>query len=101
VKLVVQEAETAALQSWLESQEGETFFASQLARIELVRTVARAAPDRIDLAREVLRGLALLRVDDEIVEAAENLSRATSRASRVKLPRLTETNAPCSPTACR
>jgi predicted nucleic acid-binding protein len=25
VKLVVQEAETAALQSWLESQEGETF----------------------------------------------------------------------------
>lgn len=80
VKLVVQEAETAALQSWLESQEGETFFASQLARIELVRTVARAAPDRIDLAREVLRGLALLRVDDEIVEAAENLSSAILRS---------------------
>jgi len=74
VKLVVQEAETAALQGWLKSQEGETFFASQLARIELVRTVARAAPDRIARARQVLLGLALLKLDDEIVEAAENLS---------------------------
>ena len=74
VKLVVPEAETAALQVWIKSQEGETFFASQLTRIELVRTVARAAPDRIDRAREVLRGLALVRLDDEIVAAAENLS---------------------------
>lgn len=73
VKLVVQEAETAALQSWIQSQEGATFFASQLARIELVRTVARVAPDQIDRAREVLRGLALLKLDDELVEAAENL----------------------------
>lgn len=28
VKLVVQEAETAALQGWIKLQEGETFFAS-------------------------------------------------------------------------
>jgi uncharacterized protein len=73
VKLVVREAETAALQAWMKAQNGTTFFASQLLRIELVRTVARTAPDRIDRAREVLEGFALVRVDDEIVEAAESL----------------------------
>jgi [acyl-carrier-protein] S-malonyltransferase len=37
---------------------GTTFFSSQLARIELVRTVLRVAPDRLERAREVLSGLA-------------------------------------------
>jgi uncharacterized protein len=73
VKLVVREAETVALQAWMKEQSGITFFSSQLLRIELVRTVARTAPDRIDRAREVLEGFALVRVDDEIVEAAESL----------------------------
>lgn len=73
VKLVVQEAETAALQKWMKSQERETFFASQLVRIELVRSVVRTAPDRIERAREILAGLALVKIDDAIIEAAENL----------------------------
>jgi predicted nucleic acid-binding protein len=80
VKLVVQEAETAALQGWMKSQEGKTFFASQLVRIELVRTVARATPSRVERARDVLRGLTLLKIDDEIVETAESLSPAVLRS---------------------
>lgn len=73
VKLVACEAETVALQTWMRSRAGETFFSSQLARIELVRAVKRVVPGRLDRARDVLRGLALVKIDDEVVEAAENL----------------------------
>lgn len=80
VKLVAPEAETLALQAWMRAQQGKTFFSSQLARIELIRAVLRAAPDRLERAREVLRGLALLRIDDEIVGAAEGLAPAALRS---------------------
>jgi uncharacterized protein len=80
VKLVAHEAETAALQQWMSARASETFFSSQLARIELVRAVLRVAPDRIDRAREVLRGLALVKIDDEIVETAERLPPAVLRS---------------------
>jgi uncharacterized protein len=73
VKLVVPEAETVALQTWMKARGGTTFFSSQLLRIELLRAVARTVPVRTDLAREVLKGFALLRIDDEIVEGAEAL----------------------------
>ncbi len=73
VKLVVREAETVSLQAWIRSRAGETFFSSQLARVELVRAVKRAAPDHLDRARGVLAAVALLRIDDQILEAAENL----------------------------
>lgn len=80
VKLVVPEAETASLQAWMRSQRGEAFFSSQLARVELIRVVLRVAPDRLERARDVLRGLALLRIDDEIFEAAESLPPAALRS---------------------
>ncbi|MCG5056168.1 MAG: type II toxin-antitoxin system VapC family toxin [Myxococcales bacterium] len=73
VKLVVREAETLALQTWIRSRAGETYFSSQLARVELIRTVKRAAPDRIERARGVLAALALLKIDDQILETAESL----------------------------
>lgn len=80
VKLVASEAETAALQDWMRARAGDTFFSSQLARIELVRAVLRVAPGRLERAREVLRGVALLKIDDEIVEVAESLSPAVLRS---------------------
>ena len=73
VKLIVPEAETVALQTWMRARAGRTFVSSQLLRIELLRAVARAAPDRTERAREVLNGFALLRIDDQIVEAAASL----------------------------
>ncbi|MCG5055956.1 MAG: type II toxin-antitoxin system VapC family toxin [Myxococcales bacterium] len=73
VKLVVREAETVALQTWIRLRAGETFFSSQLARVELVRAVKRAAPDHLDRARGVLAAVALLKIDDRILETAENL----------------------------
>lgn len=73
VKLVMPEAETVALQTWMKAHGGATFLSSQLLRIELLRAVARVAPDRMDRAREVLKGFALVRIDDEVVSAAETL----------------------------
>jgi predicted nucleic acid-binding protein len=80
VKLVALETETAALQRWMKAQADNTFFASQLLRIELLRTVLRVAPDRLDRAREVLKGVALLEIDDAIVAAAESLPPAALRS---------------------
>jgi uncharacterized protein len=80
VKLVAPEAETVALQAWLSAQQGKAFFSSQLARIELIRAVLRVAPERLVRAREVLSGLALLRIDDEIVAAAESVAPAVLRS---------------------
>jgi predicted nucleic acid-binding protein len=80
VKLVALETETAALQRWMKAQADTTFFASQLLRIELLRTVLRVAPDRLDRAREVLKGVALLEIDDAIVAAAESLPPAALRS---------------------
>jgi uncharacterized protein len=80
VKLVAPEAETAALQAWMSVRAEETFFSSQLARIELMRAVLRVAPERLARAREVLTGLALLKMDEEVIAAAESLAPATLRS---------------------
>jgi predicted nucleic acid-binding protein len=42
--------------------------------------VLRVAPDRLDRAREVLKGVALLEIDDAIVAAAESLPPAALRS---------------------
>jgi predicted nucleic acid-binding protein len=73
VKLVLPESETVALQTWMKGERDETFFSSQLLRIELVRTVARVAPQRMARARRILRGFALLEMDHAIVETVESL----------------------------
>jgi uncharacterized protein len=72
VKLVMSEAETEALQAWMRTTGAECV-ASQLLRIELLRAVARTTPAHMDQAREILKGFTLLRIDDSVIEAAENL----------------------------
>lgn len=77
-KLVVVEAETDALRAWFVAGEREPV-SSDLARTELVRTVRRAAPDRLVLARDVLEALTLLEVTTEIFEQAGRLEPAILR----------------------
>jgi predicted nucleic acid-binding protein len=72
VKLVVAEAETAALLAWL-GQQTQTLVASDLARAELFRATRRAAPDRLVRAREVLDILVLTEVGTAIFEQAGRL----------------------------
>lgn len=68
VKLVVTEAETPALRSWLIEAERSPV-SSDLARTELLRAVRRAAPDRAVQARTVLDSITLLEVTTPIFEA--------------------------------
>lgn len=73
VKLVVTEAETPALRSWLVEAERSPV-SSDLARTELLRAVRRAAPDRAVQARTVLDSITLLEVTTPIFEAAGRLN---------------------------
>lgn len=77
-KLVVVEAETDALRAWFASREREPV-SSDLARTELLRTVRRAAPDRLLQARDVLEALTLLELTTEIFEQAGRLDPAILR----------------------
>jgi uncharacterized protein len=81
VKLVVPEPETLALQTWIAAQRAQqTFASSQLLRIELLRTVRRTAPTYLMQAELVLSAFALLRMDDNVVAAAEKLPPSVLRS---------------------
>jgi predicted nucleic acid-binding protein len=69
VKLVVAEAESAALQQWLAESPRQPV-ACDLVRTELMRAVRRAAPDRAPRARQVLDSLVLAQVTSSLFEQA-------------------------------
>lgn len=70
-KLVVSEAESAPLLSWI-STEDTDLVSSDLARAELLRAMRRVAADVVQ-ARAVLDSLTLMVVTTAIVEAAGRL----------------------------
>jgi len=69
VKLVVAEAESAALQRWLRAEPRQPV-ACDLVRTELMRAVRRVAPDRAPAARQVLDSLILTQVTPALFEQA-------------------------------
>lgn len=72
VKLVVAEAETAALRRWL-AMADRVPVSCDLARTELMRAVRRVAPERLVTARTVLDSVALLEVTPAVFEEAGRL----------------------------
>jgi len=72
VKLVVAEAETDALRSWLTEVE-RTPVSNDLARTELLRVVRCSAPDRLLRARTVLDAITLLELTTSTFEEASRL----------------------------
>ena len=78
VKLIVAEAETAALQEWLAESPREPV-ACDLVRTELMRAVRRVAPDRASRARQVLDSLTLTQVTPSLFEQAGRLDPAELR----------------------
>lgn len=72
VKLVVAEAETDALRSWVDA-ESPTLVSSDLARAELLRAVRRTAADRVVQARTVLDSITLVALATATFEAAGRL----------------------------
>ena len=72
VKLVVAEAETAALLAWLKAADRAPV-SCDLVRTELLRAVRRVAPDRAVQARMVLDSVTLLAVSTAMFEEAGRL----------------------------
>lgn len=64
LKLVLPEAETGRLELWIAERAGIPRVSSRLLRIEMLQTVARNAPDRLNRANVVLSAVALLSIDD-------------------------------------
>jgi uncharacterized protein len=78
VKLVIAEAESAALQAWI--QPSMTLSSCALARTEVMRAVRDAGDGAIGRARDVLQGLDLIRLDDGLLEAAGLIGLPTLRS---------------------
>ena len=79
VKLVVSEAETAALRAWLATAE-RLPVSCDLTRTELLRAVRRAAPDRVVQARAVLDSITLIEVTTSVFEEAGRLDPTVLRS---------------------
>jgi predicted nucleic acid-binding protein len=78
VKLVLTEAESAALQEAIGSWPRRA--TSRLSVVELIRTVRHADPGREDDARSLLTGLALVNDSDRTFATAARLEHPTLRA---------------------
>lgn len=72
VKLVVQEAGSKALRSWVVQASGP-IVSSDLLRTELLRATRRSAPDQVQQARAVLDSLILLTLSTPLFERAGTL----------------------------
>ena len=64
LKLVMPEAETPGLERWIAERAGIPRVSSRLLRIEMLRSVARTAPQRLSRANVVLSSVALVSMDD-------------------------------------
>jgi hypothetical protein len=69
VKLVVAEAESAALRAWL-LEPGRELVACDLVRTELFRVARRVAPEVMVQARRVLETITLVQVSTSMFESA-------------------------------
>jgi predicted nucleic acid-binding protein len=80
VKLVLDEPESAALETWLDSRAPLSVTASALVRVELIRAVARAAPAGVARARTLLAGVDLVPITQGLLDAAADLGPSSLRS---------------------
>ncbi len=74
VKLVAQEAESAALRRFLRRHRADDRVTSALARVEVVRAVAPTGPTAVALARRQLGRLHQIALDAELLDRAATLA---------------------------
>ena len=79
VKLVAAEQETQAFQAWRERSHQE-LVSSDLARTELLRAARRLTPAHVQVAKEVLASVRLLRVGERVYEQAAMLDPTSLRS---------------------
>ena len=79
VKLVIEEAESEALERWLVLQE-QPFTTSVIGRVELIRACRRIEPDSVATANLLLADLPFVPLTSWVVETAENIGPPTLRS---------------------
>ncbi|MGH8574867.1 MAG: type II toxin-antitoxin system VapC family toxin [Gammaproteobacteria bacterium] len=77
-KLIVREAETAALGQWLQERAGQLWVTSVIGRVELVR-VARRFAAAANGARLLLAGLDTIPLAEHVADVAQTTGSATLR----------------------
>ena len=77
VKLVQREAESEALRGYLRSHRGDERVASELVRVEVVRSVLGGGPAAVAHARRQLARLYLVVMDRDVLDRAATLAPAT------------------------
>lgn len=78
VKLVMEEAESAGLDTWLADRPERV--SSALLRTELIRAIGRSVPERLALARRVASRVTLIAIDDGVLASAAELGPASLRS---------------------
>jgi uncharacterized protein len=80
VKLVIDEPESAELETWLGSQPEPVLVSSVLAWTEVVRAVARTDPNAAHLAVDMLAAVSIVELDVSLADDAARLDPAELRS---------------------
>ena len=80
LKLVVTEAETGTLTSWLAERADTTWVSSELASVEVVRAARRLDEDAVPAARILLERLDVVPLTGVVVRTAQDLRPAALRS---------------------
>jgi hypothetical protein len=79
VKIIVQEAESTVLRAYIAASDARRV-SSALLRVEALRAVRHLGPDALAAAREGLRRVDLIAIDDRILDSAGILDPGVLRA---------------------
>ena len=80
LKLLHDEAESAALADWLAARAGTPVVSSELAKVEVIRACRRIDPGTLTEAGTLLAGLDLIPLSGTVVDAAADVGATTLRS---------------------
>jgi predicted nucleic acid-binding protein len=80
LKLLHDEAESAALADWLAPRTGTPVVSSELAKVEVVRASRRINPATLPDAAALLAGLDLIPLSSAVIDAAADVGGTTLRS---------------------
>jgi uncharacterized protein len=80
LKLLHDEAESAALAKWLAARAGTPVVSSELAKVEVTRACRRIDPGTLAEAAALLAGLDLIPLSGPVIDAAADVGETTLRS---------------------
>lgn len=80
MKLVRPEQHSVELSNWLSERGQVTVLSSVLLEVELIRATRRSAPERLDRAADVLRGIGVVTLSRAVIQRATGYADANLRS---------------------